>query len=67
MNSPNILHIPLNRQGALELGQNPCSYCNSGFGSYSPVGCNSCHDTCEYLKLYFDEEKMKQIKLKGLK
>jgi len=67
MNSPNILHIPLNRQGALELGQNPCSYCNNGFGSYSPLGCVSCHDTCEYLKLYFDEEKMKQIKLKGVK
>lgn len=67
MNSPNITHYPINRRGALELGLCPCTYCYNGFGTYSKDFCYSCHDACEDLKLYYDKEKMEQIKLKECK
>lgn len=64
MNSPNISHTPLNREGALELGVSPCSYCCSGYANYSMGKTSSCMDTCEYLKIYLDKERLEQIKLK---
>lgn len=66
MNSPNIKHYPLNRAGALEMGLSPCSVCNTGFANYCGTKSHSCHDTCDYFKTYFDEEKMEQIKLKEI-
>lgn len=64
MNSPNITHSPLNREGALELGVSPCKYCYSGWATYSLGKVSSCRDTCEYIKIYFNEERLEQIKLK---
>lgn len=32
MESPNVAHVPLNPEGALELGFYPCHYCNGGWG-----------------------------------
>lgn len=65
MNSSNIGHYPLNKQGALELGLNPCLYCCSGYSNYSKGAVSSCHASCEYLKIYSNKEKLEQIKLKG--
>ena len=65
MNSPNILHHPLNRKGCLELGLSPCLVCSSGFANYSAnEKISSCYDTCEAFKIYCDKEEMEQIKLK---
>lgn len=64
MISPNIAHYPLNRMGALELGLDPCTHCNNGFSNFSTLVCITCRDTCNYLKLYYDKERMEQIKLK---
>ena len=67
MNSANIKHIPLNRRGALELGLSPCEYCCTGYSNYNNGVVSSCHATCEYLKIYNDKEKMKEIKLSEYK
>ena len=64
MNSPNISHYPLNRQGALELGMYPCEYCYSGYANYSKGICTSCYTSCEYLRIFNNKEEMKQIKIK---
>lgn len=61
MDSPNITHVPLNREGAIELGQSPCSVCEAGWGNHS-VGKDgkgvwkTCHDTCELLKRYSERQ-----------
>ena len=52
MNSSNIVHVALNRKGALELGQSPCNMCHSGYASYSINKFESCQDTCEEFKEY---------------
>ena len=67
MNSPNISHYPLNRQGALELGESPCEQCYFGYSNYSNGICTCCETSCEYLRIFCDKEKMEQIKLKGVK
>lgn len=64
MNSPNIKHIPLNREGALELGINPCSVCNSGWATYSNMGGDSCQNDCEYLRKFLNKKELELIKLK---
>ena len=61
MDSPNITHIPLNREGAIELGQSPCSVCDVGWGNYSEGKdgkgvSETCHDTCELLKRYYKHQ-----------
>ena len=57
MDSPNIAHVPLNREGAIELGQSPCSVCDVGWANFSEgkdgeSTSETCHDTCELLKRY---------------
>ena len=52
MNSQNIKHVPLNREGALELGIHPCSVCNCGYASYSTLEQTSCYNDCIYLKKF---------------
>lgn len=53
--SKNIAMIPLNPEGALELGRWPCSYCELGWGSYvqgkdGKTIVKSCRDECPYIK-----------------
>ena len=61
MDSPNITHIPLNREDAIESGQSPCSVCEGGWGDHS-IGKNgkhvleTCHATCELLKRYSEQQ-----------
>ena len=56
--SDNILQIPLNAEGALEMGLYPCTYCNQGWGNYSvspltnEVKFKTCSGDCEYLRRY---------------
>ena len=52
MDSKNIKHVPLNREGALELGIHPCSVCNCGWATYSNIKSSSCHDSCDYFKRF---------------
>jgi hypothetical protein len=59
MESPNIKHVPLNREGAIELGINPCGVCNMGWGNWSKDESKSCYDTCEYHKRYCEGIKVK--------
>lgn len=59
-NSPNVAQVPLNPEGALELGMIPCDACNAGWGTYSmrtdgTANSTSCRDTCEYWKRYCDK------------
>lgn len=61
MDSPNITHVPLNREGAIELGQSPCSVCDTGWGNYSIDKdgngiSETCHDTCELLRQYSEQQ-----------
>ncbi len=67
MDSANIGHVPLNRTGALELGVIPCSICNFGFANYCGTTSYSCHDTCEYYKIYFNKEEMEKINIRKYK
>jgi len=69
MESPNIAHVPLNPEGALEMGMSPCEACNAGWGNYSmgtdgQARSESCRDNCEYWKRYVDRplaQKAKEI------
>ena len=69
MNSQNIKHVPINKQGCLELGLSPCLVCQTGFACYvgvSSVGFpshSSCHDDCSEWKTFCDKELMKGMKI----
>jgi len=68
MNSPNINHIPKNRDGALELGMSPCNFCFSGYINFcSSINgrFESCFDNCEYWKIFNDKEEMELIRLRS--
>lgn len=54
MESPNVEHVPMNPEGALELGMRPCDACTMGWGIYSSSRTETCQDTCEYWKRYCD-------------
>ena len=47
------------KQGRLALlsieEKHPCRYCNTGWGSISSEGCNSCEETCVRLKEYYEK------------
>lgn len=64
--SPNIMIIPLNPEGALELGVYPCQYCNQAWMRYSTTDhtnqkvnaeIKGCYETCDYWKRW--EERFK--------
>lgn len=67
MESPNITHVPLNPEGALEMGLIPCDACGSGWGTYS-VGTDgasksrTCRDECEYWKRFIDGPMARKVK-----
>ena len=57
--SDNVLKVPLNAQGALEMNLNPCIYCGQGWGNYSTgidgtASMISCHTDCNFLKKYVE-------------
>jgi len=61
MDSLNIAHVPLNREGAIELGQSPCSICDVGWANYSEEKdgkgvSETCFDTCGLLKKYYEQQ-----------
>lgn len=61
MNSPNIAHVALNPQGAIEMGIRPCDACHSGWAVYdngTTGRVRSCEDTCPYWKLWQDKDEV---------
>ena len=64
MNSQNIEHIALNRQGTLELGQSPCLVCDVGFSSYTGDQVTTCYDSCSYWAIFNDREQMEILTLR---
>ena len=56
----NVALVPLNREGALELGLIPCCICESDWAIFGEGYCESCRDNCEYLRRYMKirEEKI---------
>lgn len=63
MESPNIKHIPINQQGAIELGFCPCDYCGLGWAHYSIKEHKSCHDTCPDFSKWFQKELEKRCEI----
>lgn len=59
--SENVKTVPLNPEGALELGILPCKYCDAGWGVYSKAKVDKCAEHCEYLKRFRDYEERKEI------
>ena len=53
--------IPVNREGCLELGMNPCDICTMGWGSWSTNESKTCHDACEYHKRYVESLRKKPL------
>ena len=51
----NTKTIPLNLEGALELGMRPCDICDVGWASYTKEKTKSCRDNCNYLKRYVEK------------
>ena len=53
--------IPLNPEGALELGLHPCPYCNVGSATWNSKGkVYDCKDECEYYKRYHKNTTIKK-------
>jgi len=51
--SVNTITIPLNPEGALELGQCPCDACGMGSATWNTKGkAYDCRDKCDYYKRY---------------
>jgi len=51
MSIPNTITIPLNPEGALELGMCPCDACHIGWANYGEHGLiKSCHENCGFYK-----------------
>lgn len=63
MNSPNIANIPLNSEGAMELGMYPCLACNVGWTSWGNQGFDSCEKSCTQLKRFYDKDEMALIQI----
>lgn len=61
MNSPNIRHLPINRDGCLELRISPCTICNLGYTCYSNKENKTCYDNCKYFKKYCENIKDKNV------
>lgn len=67
MESPNVAHVPLNLEGALELGLDPCHYCYAGWGTVNSSGIiHSCKDSCDYYKRYRDLPAVKKMQMTSL-
>jgi len=66
MESPNIAHVPLNPEGALELGLNPCDYCGMGWALVSNERQEHCSDTCDYFKRHINSMVSNMFKTEGL-
>jgi len=48
--SQNTKTIPVNQEGALELGLCPCGSCGMGWGSWSVNETKTCMDNCSFYK-----------------
>lgn len=54
--SINTITIPLNQEGALELGKCPCGICDVGWSEYCQgKKSKHCMDTCEYYKKWVEK------------
>ena len=58
MESQNIKHVPLNREGALELGMCPCDICDVSWAIYTEnKETKYCRNECDYFKRYIEKIK----------
>jgi len=58
--SENVKIVPLNPEGALELGILPCKYCDAGWGVYSKTKVDKCAETCTYLQRFTMSTELKK-------